>query len=298
MFNNNADLFVTYEKVTRERPGVNCAVKFADGGPIYYLKIRGIEIDGKFYKWRFYNTFEDVQSSIEGYHKINNFDIDYYIGDKKRLQDLTPFPREGYRIHNNGGVPYIVCVGETVQVYQFPSDCGEESRNDTDYYTELVLEIVPEKIFIGIDKDNEEYLGNSILLKKSQNRYIYIGHKIYEFTTEDKILEYYSPVGNSDVPYPYAVGEKFMYLMIENVFIDKVDCDPYQYWYFQDYPKITPCDHKRKRTFRITKSERSALEIRDKRDLTCCTIHGLRHQRRSCDLRNARAKPINIVNNI
>jgi hypothetical protein len=252
MFNNNVDLFVTYERITMEPPGITCAAKFTNSGIQYMPRLNGIEINGKFYKWRSYNTFEDEPSLHEGYYKITNSNINYFIGDKKRIQDLIQFPQDGYKIHNNGDIPYIVCIGETVQIYQFPSDCGDHS-NDTDYYTQLVLEIVPEKIFIGSDREHE---GNSILLKTTQNHYIYIGHTIYEFIAEDEILEYHSLIGNSDMPYPYAVGEKFMYLMIENVFINKIDDDPYYYYYNR------PHNIKQKYSSKIKSFEPSAWEIK------------------------------------
>lgn len=90
------------------------------------------------------------------------------------------------------------------------------------------------KIFIG---DNDlrdksyankgQFPGNSILLEIDQGKYIYIGDTIYSFETRnnEKITKYYSPVGNSQVPYPYAVGENNTYFMLDkkslpNSFLD------------------------------------------------------------------------------
>jgi hypothetical protein len=73
---------------------------------------------------------------------------------------------------------------------------------------------------------------------------MYIGDavKTFEPIKDDLILDYQSPIGNSDVPYPYAVGEKYTYLMIENVYIDNAALnkkeDPYkQYYGFGDEAK-------------------------------------------------------------
>ena len=61
--------------------------------------------------------------------------------------------------------------------------------------------------------------GNSILLGLGGNKYRFIGWDIYDFTSleGDKIIKYYSDIGNSDVPYPYAVGEKYIYFLIAKV---------------------------------------------------------------------------------
>ena len=66
---------------------------------------------------------------------------------------------------------------------------------------------------------------------------MYIGNKIYEFKTKDEIVDYMSFVGNSDVPYPYAIGTENTYLMIEDVFIPNKELkvfgneDPYEIYY-------------------------------------------------------------------
>ena len=48
--------------------------------------------------------------------------------------------------------------------------------------------------------------------------YLFIGHEIYSFVTPDDVIqEYYSPVGNNAVPYPYAIGEHRTYFMLDRV---------------------------------------------------------------------------------
>ena len=48
-----------------------------------------------------------------------------------------------------------------------------------------------------------------------------IGHIIYEFETSDQIQKYYSNLGNNDVPYPVAVGEKNAYFMLDRKYVAK-----------------------------------------------------------------------------
>lgn len=61
------------------------------------------------------------------------------------------------------------------------------------------------------------YPGNSILIKTGAGKYIYAGEQLYSFETKDgeEIKSYFSPVGNSAVPYPYAVGENHTYFMLD-----------------------------------------------------------------------------------
>ncbi len=70
-------------------------------------------------------------------------------------------------------------------------------------------------------KDHKSFRGNSVLLQVI-DKYVYIGmtytgSEIYEFkpSDEDEIIEYYSLVGNNDVPYPVAIGKKNVYFMLE-----------------------------------------------------------------------------------
>lgn len=110
-----------------------------------------------------------------------------------------------YNIHHNGDTPYIIRHSDNVNqviLYQ---------RVETFEYKKIFEPIVGE----GQDKNN------TILLQIEDDKYVYIGHKVYEFKTKDKIKEYYSFIGNSDVPYPVAVGEEFVYFMLNKQFVPK-----------------------------------------------------------------------------
>jgi hypothetical protein len=78
--------------------------------------------------------------------------------------------------------------------------------------------------------------GNSILLKTGPT-YVYIGDGIYQFQAikGDTIEKYYSDIGNSDVPYPYAIGKTHVYIMLDKIAIDKsffdMKGDIYQQYY-------------------------------------------------------------------
>ncbi len=66
----------------------------------------------------------------------------------------------------------------------------------------------------GYDTSVDQMHGNTILIKLAVNKYIFIGSEIYKFKThDDEIIDYVSPVGNSDMPYPVAYGKQFVYFM-------------------------------------------------------------------------------------
>jgi len=124
-----------------------------------------------------------------------------------------------YFIHDNGGRPFqVVILGNKVSVYE--QENWRDQYDTIQDYTKLIKTFSNvKKIFIGKDtKLGSKFDGNSILLQLSKNKYVYIGSWIYEFVTkDDHIVAYYSQVGNSDVPYPVALGEKNVYFMLDPI---------------------------------------------------------------------------------
>jgi hypothetical protein len=154
---------------------------------------------------------------------------------------------ETYLIHDNGGRPFKVLIEDLIATVY---------KRENDKYNTAILTFACQKIFVGISPLNsmtkfsggygKKFDGNSILLHLNENNYIYIGKEIYKFKSHGKIITYISPVGNNDVPYPYAIDEHDnYYLMIENVVIMRTTktasqmvsySDPYEYYYH--YQKI------------------------------------------------------------
>jgi hypothetical protein len=158
-----------------------------------------------------------------------------------------------YFIHDNGGRPFAMYVSpkkDAVAIYKFPKGFLEpegvyhKDKTFVKYYSELVKRYKCEEVFVGKSPKNEmtkfskgygeNFEGNTNLIKLSDKRYVYVGETIFEFTSLNKIADYQSPVGNNDVPYPYAVDEKDnYYLMLDQVIVnfpEKVE-DPYdKYW--------------------------------------------------------------------
>jgi len=126
-----------------------------------------------------------------------------------------------YLIYDNGGHPYRVHISSSnisVIFREYNTDLHEyiDDKN--------ILDIEYENVFIG-DNDNNisyypkkgEFPGNSILVHVKENKYIFIGYKVYSFEVPkyDRIIKYYSPLGNNDVPYPYAVSFYDTYFMLD-----------------------------------------------------------------------------------
>lgn len=140
--------------------------------------------------------------------------------------------------HSNGTRPYKVLILNNNLVRVFESDY-------------CILNVFPQQIFVGKSDKNKmteysgafgtDFDGNTILLKMNDTNYIYIGCKMFSFTSINPIISYHSPVGNNDVPYPYAIdSEKKYYLLIENVMLNYTKeledyiinhNDPYEYYH-------------------------------------------------------------------
>ncbi len=173
-----------------------------------------------------------------------------------------------YMTHDNGGRPFMIKVSnQLVKIYKQnkKDELKDIKQEDNPSYSELIASYEPLKIFIGKSDDEYNngpyYDGNSILLYINKNKndglynYVFIGDTIFSFTTKSPIIRYDSPVGNSDIPWPFAVDENdIYYLLTENVLIkmdkfardqnNKLYIDPYAYFYdavekgksINDYP--------------------------------------------------------------
>lgn len=181
----------------------------------------------------------------------------------KRLRVRSKSPKslgfKSYEIIDNGGRPFVADVTSSkIEVYKQVYD----DENDTYVKDKKILDTNYEKIFIGDNllKDKRyaprvKYLGNSILVQVTPEKYIYIGSEIYSFSPkkDDTIVSYYSPVGNSQVPYPYALGENYAYFMLDKKVVDMYLIDPKKDGYAQYYMNIDATDKKFLRTKSIQK---------------------------------------------
>lgn len=191
---------------------------------------------------------------------------------KKKMSTSTKKTKI-YHTHDNGGRPFQVIYdgNKNVKIYkedqsywedifQKPKKIGKIGTHDIyqapeieDFeseYNELVKEYNNvQKVFVGkskLEKDDKhyesEFNGNSILLKLPQNRYVFIGTNIYEFTSPEAITKYYSTVGNNDVPYPTASSKNYMFFMLKPLRRHD-DPKPFTHIHYADLSEI-PDDEK------------------------------------------------------
>lgn len=122
-----------------------------------------------------------------------------------------------YYVHDNGGRPFMVIVtNNEISVLAGIYDYACCSWT----YKAPVLKI---SNYAGywVGTNNTHYLGakwargNSILVKVKSHSYIEIGSDIYQFETNDEIYDYFSEIGNNDVPYPIALGTENTYFMVD-----------------------------------------------------------------------------------
>jgi len=150
-----------------------------------------------------------------------------------------------YQIHDNGGRPFLVETNNTTgSVYVYKRIDGDD---EIKFSVDPILSFDAKHIFIGKSPLNKmtkfsgghgkRFDGNTILIQIDDKEYVYIGEQIYKFKSYGKIVKYESPVGNNDVPYPYAIDEiGKTYLMIEDVVLynykkNSVYDNPYDYYY-------------------------------------------------------------------
>jgi hypothetical protein len=148
-----------------------------------------------------------------------------------------------FDVHDNGGRPFrVVLEPGKAKVFR-TVETLEDGGMQVEPKGAAIWSGAYQHVWIGDDylvldknrKTNGLFPGNSILLRVGAKRYVYVGHVVVSFEAEDEIEAFYSPVVGSDVPYPYAVGAKFVYFMLDHkkVPVDevKLDEDAYNQFY-------------------------------------------------------------------
>jgi len=156
-------------------------------------------------------------------------------------QNAKRFVQMTYITHDNGNRPFKVeIIKEELKVKVFKKSAVQPDNIRTEdeivFDTQPIKTYKPNKVFIGKSPKNKmtkishgygkRFNGNSILLEMRNNKYIFIGSAIRSFNAIDKITKFISPVGNNDVPYPFAIDNRNnVYLLLEDVIISNVPKD-------------------------------------------------------------------------
>ena len=63
----------------------------------------------------------------------------------------------------------------------------------------------------------------SLLFQTGKHTYVYAGDQSYAFAVAngDRIVQLFNKISNSHVPYPVAVGQKYVYFMLDKTYVEK-----------------------------------------------------------------------------
>lgn len=138
----------------------------------------------------------------------------------KTQLEVGAIPKHIYEINDNATFPFVVFdYGGLVNIY---NNHYNEAVNHSELKDKL-MDVKYEQIFIGDNESNDPYWmfkrgvakGNTILLKTSKDKYLFIGKGILSFSTKDgdTIRNFYSPIGGNYDSFACAVGDKYVYLL-------------------------------------------------------------------------------------
>ena len=120
-----------------------------------------------------------------------------------------------YKIVDNGSTPFVVeTSGNQMKVWN--TVLGQD-----DMPSKLIMDFEYKELFVG-DKSRFAKTYGTTLLVRDKYSYILITSFIIRFWTFEIIREFHAPIVGLRVPYPYAIGDKNVYL---NDY-DKIFCVP------------------------------------------------------------------------
>lgn len=243
------------KKVSKEKSDCSKFVAYQKQKGKYSIEtIFGIEYEkGKIYKYKGYNKFDSKPTIVRSDWKkrrVSKDSIERYCGSKKEIKknssDYEKIKKshrdwKHYITNYNGNEQFCLYISPKNEVDVYKVDENNEA-NDDNYgkiftYTKLVKTFKAKEVFIGkspkslSDYNGKEYDGNSILLYLGLNKYIFIGNFIFSFTTKNKIIKYFSPMGNSSVTYPFAIDDKNNYYLMTEDCVITMDDEKYENYF-------------------------------------------------------------------
>ena len=146
-----------------------------------------------------------------------------------------------YNIHDNGNVSFMVEDRPKEKRAIVYNTIGDD---DTGTYTigPQLHDIKYKNIWLGENVESKLFgdfeKGNTIVLQTEANKYVTICREsIISFSLDagEVVSKFVAPIGGNDVPYPYLVGTKNVYLLLERVQIPiellDMNDEPYSQYY-------------------------------------------------------------------
>jgi len=111
-----------------------------------------------------------------------------------------------YITQSNGGACFVVDVkADIINIYDVKYHDVEEG--DQYVASKHVYCTTYKSVMIGKDQRYKGFLGSAILIEVDDCSYVYVCERILSFKTKSPITMFYLNIGNSAVPYPYAVDQ-------------------------------------------------------------------------------------------
>ena len=129
-------------------------------------------------------------------------------------------PKHIYEINDNAVFPFVV-VDYGAGRASIYNNRFNELTNRGELNNKL-MDVKYEQLFLGDNGTNDPYWrvferGNNILMQTGKGKYLFAGKGILSFSAikGDTIRRFYSPMGGNYDSFPYAVGDKYVYLLNE-----------------------------------------------------------------------------------
>jgi hypothetical protein len=113
---------------------------------------------------------------------------------------------------DSGRRPFKISFNARTQI----ATIGKQHLTNTGYT--YLARVWYMRAFVGLESTKEDdpyYIGNSVLLRLTSTQYMFVGRSIYTFTCESVIQDFYTPVSDRDVPYPYGVDDRGRHWLFE-----------------------------------------------------------------------------------
>lgn len=147
-----------------------------------------------------------------------------------------------YQIHDNGGRPFSVKIVPTTGAQRYNATIYKnkwDNQTNQDVVDKVIATFNDAIVHIGKSPDTPgtvrsggngpAFDGNSVLIQSNKDtlEYVFVGWEVYRFVALSPIDIFWSPVGNSDVPYPYAIDTQLrVYAFIDNAVLSKCHLHP------------------------------------------------------------------------
>jgi len=161
------------------------------------------------------DSFVKDQLDVEHFTQLE--DEGYVTTSPSFSTDDLATAEEKYITLDNGGRPYLVSIhnsGRLIRVYRRSNQEKEEEEEESDF--DLPLLEIPHalRFWPGIEKTGGSH-GSIVLVQVTAQDYILISTQIASFRFNSQVTECISNIGNSSVPYSFALTESGKIILFE-----------------------------------------------------------------------------------